>query len=64
MRSILFFVSLLSRFVSLVVRIVSAIVNPIGYKPVLAMIRSVSAQVIGVKYIFDKQPCSATGGTA
>jgi hypothetical protein len=64
MKMFLFVVMLLDRFYNLMIQIVSAILSPKSYEPILSMIVSVSAQVIGIKYISNKKPCSALGGTA
>lgn len=58
------FFALFAMFVVNAVKIVSAIFDPVTYEPVRSTIRAVFAQVIGIKYINDKMPCSATGGTA
>lgn len=49
--------------VNFAVDALATLFRPITWKLVLSMIDNVVSFVTG-KYIFDKQPCSQTGGTA
>jgi hypothetical protein len=71
MKTILLFLvnlaGLFSGFISFVVKIATALLSPAKYDPGLNIVRMIGeagAQIFGVKYIFDKRPCSATGGIA
>lgn len=53
----------LAKMVNFIVDAFAAMFRPITWKPVMSMLGNLVSFVTG-KYIFDKQPCSATGGTA
>jgi len=53
----------LAKMVNFIVDALAAMFRPITWKPVMSMLGDSVSFVIG-KYIFDKQPCSATGGTS
>lgn len=65
MASILaFFARALGDLARLFREILSLLIDGTALKPFFAIVAKIEAQVERVASVFDKKPCSATGGTA
>jgi len=59
------FLGIVFFYIAQAIKVIHAfIVTPLSFKPVVSLIERIESQVANVKSIYDKKPCSMTGGTA
>jgi len=59
------FLGIVFRYIAYAIKVIHAIVmKPLSFKPFVSLIERIESQVANIKSIYDKKPCSMTGGTA